>query len=83
MWGVRLLSGCAQHASLPLLNTCACVQVTAANMYDATSATVESEAVVVGLPDAPTLPTDAVSAGVGKITLKWDAAATNAQIGTT
>lgn len=52
-------------------------------MFDATSATVESEAVVVGLPDGPSLPADAISAGVGKITLKWTAPQTNAFIGTT
>lgn len=37
---------------------------------------------MVGLPDAPTLSDDAVTAGVGKITLKWAAAPTNAFIGT-
>lgn len=75
-------SGCAHPAHLndrlPVR-----MQVAIANKYDATSATAESEAVVVGLPDAPTLPTDAVSAGVGQITLKWTAPQTNAFIGTT
>ncbi len=41
-----------------------------------------SEAVVVGLPDAPELPADAVTADVGKINLKWTATQTNAFIGT-
>ena len=60
----------------------ACLQVTAANEFDATSDKAVSEAVVVGLPDAPTLPADAVAAGVGKITLKWSAPEVNAFIGT-
>lgn len=61
----------------------ACVQVAAANKHDATSALAESEAVVVGLPSAPRLPVDPVSAGVGKISLKWEADQTNVFIGTT
>ncbi|PRW20918.1 fibronectin type III domain-containing [Chlorella sorokiniana] len=58
-------------------------EVTAANEFDATSDKAVSEAAVVGTPDAPTLPTDAVDAGVGKITLKWTVPQTNAFIGTT
>jgi len=59
-----------------------CPQVTATNEHKATSDKAVSEAVVVGLPDAPELPADAVTADVGKITLKWTAAQTNAFIGT-
>lgn len=42
----------------------------------------ESDALVLGLPDVPTLPADAVTATVGKITLKWTAPHTNDFIGT-
>ncbi|PRW20837.1 Ig-like domain repeat [Chlorella sorokiniana] len=57
-------------------------EVTATNEHKATSDKTVSEAVVVGLPDAPALPADAVTAAVGKITLKWTAPQTNAAIGT-
>ena len=60
----------------------ALLQVTATNTYGATSDKSVSEAVVVGLPGAPSLPDDAVSAGVGKVTLKWTAPKANAFIGT-
>lgn len=71
------------HPAPPPRRPLPCVQVAAANVYDATSAIAESEAVVVGLPSAPKLPADPVSAGVGKITLKWEADQTNAFIRTT
>ena len=37
---------------------------------------------VLGLPDAPALPGDAITAAVGKIVLKWTAPQTNGFIGT-
>ena len=44
----------------------------------------ESDAVVLGLPDAPTLApgTDGINPGVGRVTIAWSAPQTNAFIGT-
>lgn len=58
------------------------LQLTASNEHGTPSEEVISQDVVVGLPDAPTLPGDAVTAAVGKITLKWSAEQTNDFIGT-
>ena len=58
------------------------LQLTASNEHGAHGPVALSEPVVVGLPDAPTLPADAVTADVGKITLKWTAPQTNDFIGT-
>ena len=58
------------------------LQVVASNVHKTTSLAAVSQQVVVGLPDAPTLPADAVTAAVGKITLKWTAPQTNDFIGT-
>ena len=77
----------AMHVCVPAMleltstNYC-CNQVTATNEHKAASNKAVSEAVVVGLPDAPTLPADAVTADVGRITLKWSAEQTNAFIDT-
>ena len=57
-------------------------QLTASNEHGAHGPVAQSEPVVLGLPDEPTLPADAVAAGVGKITLKWSAPEVNAFIGT-
>jgi len=59
------------------------LQLTASNVHGAHGPVAQSEPVVLGLPDAPTLPGDAVTAAaVGKITLKWSAEQTNDFIGT-
>ena len=50
-------------------------------MHEATSGLAESDAVVVGKPDAATVAE--VTPDVGRVTLKWTADATNAAIGTT
>lgn len=44
----------------------------------------ESEAVVLGLPDAPILAagTEGINPGVGRVSLAWSAPQTNAFIGT-
>ena len=59
-------------------------QLTASNTHGAHGPVAESEAVVLGLPDAPTLApgTDGINPGVGKLTLTWSAPQTNAFIGT-
>lgn len=56
------------------------VQVTASNQNNATKTV--SGSMVVGLPEAPNLPADAVTPGIGKITLRWTADAVNNAIGT-
>lgn len=56
------------------------LQITATNVHNAISDKAVSKDVVVGLPDAPTL--GAITPDVGKATISWSAAATNAAIGT-
>lgn len=60
------------------------VQLTASNTHGDHGPVAETEAVVLGLPDAPTLAagTDGINPGVGKVTLSWTAPQTNAFIGT-
>lgn len=58
------------------------LQLTASNPRGDHGPVAQSEAVVLGLPDAPTLAGDAVAPSVGKITLKWSAPQTNGFIGT-
>lgn len=78
---VRPCGACWSCATLvPALNApTPTMQVTASNAH-VTSGKAVSEAVVVGLPDAPT--TVKVVPDVGKVTIKWSAAQTNAAIGT-
>ena len=67
---------------IPAIRLASPLQLTASNVHETPSEEAISQNVVVGLPDAPTLPADAVAAGVGKITLKWSAPEVNAFIGT-
>jgi len=69
----RLLLGCAPS-----------LQVVASNVHGTESAEAESEQVVIGLPDAPTLLAGAngISPSVGKVVLKWTAPESNSFIGT-
>lgn len=57
-------------------------QLTASNVHGARDGEAQSDPVVLGLPDAPALPGDAITAAVGKIVLKWTAPQTNGFIGT-